>query len=378
MIRASLVCLAALTAACDPSEKCEEPGAICTYMGNGTAGLGPDGTDRLEAMLYLPQDLTFGPDDKPYLLDWNNHRILTVDSDDTIDVVAGTGLLGDGPEGPALAAAFNHPTNIAFDPTGGLVISAWHNSRIERVDLETGNLEFLAGTGGRGYNGDEIAAETAILDLPSAVGFDSTGRMFLSDQANQQIRMVDQGIIYDVAGTQRVTGYTGDGGPATSATFLGTVGQAADPANRLFIHDDVIYVADTGNHVIRSIDIATWTIDTFAGTKACDGGGVCTGTEGDDDGPKLEATFSSPRDLHVTDDGTIYVADTGNSCVRRISPDGDVDTVAGVCGSEGYEGDYGPASEALLFRPYGVTVDHHGDLYIADTYNQTVRVVKAP
>jgi DNA-binding beta-propeller fold protein YncE len=370
-----------LLLACGTPE--EEPcpqtsGTICTFAGTRLAGLGDEDVPATESHLYLPQDLTFGPDGLPYLLDWNNHRIRVISADGIISTVAGNGMLGDGPEGPALSAAFNHPTNIAFDPHGDMVIAAWHNSRIETVDLTAGELTFTCGTGERSYNGDGIPAEEAILDLPSSVAFDDQSRLFISDQANQLIRMIDtDGYIYDIAGQQRDEGYSGDGGPASDAQLHASVGQAADPANRIAIADGTIYIADTGNHVIRAIDLDTWTIDTIAGTRTCDADGVCEGVSGSggDGGDALSANLSSPTDIAPGMEGELYIADTGNSCVRVLYPDGTLDTVAGVCGEPGDSGDGGPAAEALLYRPYGVAVDRDNNLYIADTYNHVFRVV---
>ncbi|MFT5684172.1 MAG: DNA-binding beta-propeller fold protein YncE [Myxococcota bacterium] len=371
--------LTLLLACGEPAEDCPQTsGTICTYAGTRIAGLGDEDVPADESHLYLPQDLTFGPDHRAYLLDWNNHRVRVINDDGTISTVAGSGLLGDGPEGPALNAAFNHPTNIAFDPHGAMVIAAWHNSRVETVDLTTGELTFTCGDGERSYNGDEMPAEEAVLDLPSAVVFDSKGRLFISDQANQLIRMIDtDGYIYDVAGQQREEGYSGDGGLASEAHLHASVGQAADPANRIAIADDIIYVADTGNHVIRAINLDTWIIDTIAGTRTCDDDGVCEGIAGfgGDGGDALSAGLNAPTDIAVGRDGELYIADTSNSCVRVVYPDGTIDTAAGVCGEPGDAGDGGPATEALLYRPYGVAVDRDNNLYIADTYNHVIRVV---
>ncbi len=361
------------------AEACGGPGVICTFAGTGTAGLGGESQLAVESHLYLPQDLTFGPDGKAYIMDWNNHRIRSIDADGMIDTVAGTGFLGDGPEGPAMSAAFNHPTNLAFDPTGGAIIAAWHNSRIERLDLQAGTLDFTCGTGGRGYNGSGIPAMDAILDLPSSVAIDDQGRVWISDQANQLIRYVEDDVIYDAAGGQRIAGYGGDGGPGSEALFHASVGQAADPSSKMEIDGNTMYIADTGNNLVRTMDLTSFQVDRLAGTPPdCDETGVeCTqnnGYEGDG-GDALSARLYGPTDVAVGLDGEVYVADTQNSCVRVITPDGKIDTFAGVCGMQGYEGDGLAANEALLNRPYGVSTDAQGNVYIADTYNHVFRVV---
>lgn len=347
-----------------------ESGDICLYAGTpGIAQFGPEGIDARESPLYLPQDLTFGPDGNAYLLDFNNHRIRSIDAEGMVHTIAGTGFLGDGPEGLALTATFNHPTNLAFSPLDDstLHVAAWHNSRIESVDLTTGMLSFECGTGARSFAGDGGPAPEAALDLPSGIAFDDDGNLYISDQANQVIRKVDTlGIITTIAGTQGTPGFAGDGGPALEAQFHSLVGQAADPSSRIAVSGRTLYLADTENHVIRTVDLDTLTVATLAGTPQVPGSA---------NGPAASATFNSPRDIAIADDGTVYVADTENHCVREISPAGDVSTLAGVCGTPGYEGENGPASEALMFRPYGVSLDDAGNVYVADTENHVFRVV---
>lgn len=363
-----LVVAAALGGCADP---CGQVGDICTMAGvPNIAQFSADGLPATESPLYLPVDGTVGPDGLFYILDFNNHRIRRIESDDTVHTIAGTGFLGDGPPGDGKVFAFNHPTGLAFHPERDheLYIAAWHNSRINVVDTTTGMVEFRCGTGGRAFGGDGGPAMEAVLDLPSAVAFDDQANLYISDQANQIVRKVDpEGIITTVAGLQRQEGYQGDGGPALEAKFHAAVGQAADPSSRLVWHDGVLYLADTGNHVVRTIDTETWTVGTFAGE------GEVAGSDGDG-GAAIDGHFSSPRDLAVDDDGTVYVADTDNHCVRAIAPDGTLSTVAGVCGQPGFEGDGAPANEALLFRPFGVDVTD-GVLRIADTHNHVFRQV---
>jgi hypothetical protein len=366
----------------EPSEECsEEPGTICAWAGTGTAALGKEDVEATKSHLYLPQDVTFADDGNGYLLDWNNHRIRKVDTDGMISTIAGSSMLGDGPEGPAMQALFNHPTNLAFDHDGNLIVSAWHNSRVEKIDLATGEMSYLAGTGARGYNKTNIDAKTAILDLPSSVQVDDVGNIWFSDQANQQIRMIDtDGIIHDVGGQQRVDGYLGDGGPVATAIFHASVGQAADPANRIALAGSLLYIADTSNHIVRVLDTDSMIVDCFAGTPpTCDETGTkCAadnfGATGDG-GDALDATLYGPTDVAVGPDGEVYIADTSNSCVRVVDPDGVISTFAGTCGEPGYEGEGGAAQDALLQRPYGVSLDPDGNVYISDTYNNVIRKV---
>lgn len=386
-------------------EPCEAgPGEICTLAGTDYAGFAGDDGPALGAALYLPQDVTIGPDGHAYILDWNNHRIRGIDPSGTIRTVAGTGQLGDGPPGPALESDFNHPTNVVFDPVGRMVVAAWHNSRIKRVDLKQGTLEDICGTGKRAYSGDDGPAVAADLDLPASLAFDPDGNLFVMDQANQVIRKIDGSDTITRAAGQCITnackdgevpepcpgtnkfacgqaenpgacgqpcatGYGGDGGPATEARFAQPFGQAADPAGRIvFDPQGNLYVADTGNHRIRKID-KSGVITTVAGTGEAGYSG--------DGGPATEAKLNRPIDVDVAADGTIYVADTFNSCVRAIDPNGTIRTAAGVCGERGFSGEGGPAEQARLDRPYGITLGPRGELYIADTYNHRIRLVAA-
>lgn len=366
--------LLALLLACtgspdDTAAACEGPGTICTWAGTGIAGLGAEDVPATETHLYLPIDMAWGPDGHAYVLDWNNHRIRSIDDEGHTHTLVGTGELGDGPEGPAITAKLNHPTNIDFDREGRMVISAWHNSRIMRVDLTTGMLEFIAGDGSRSFAGDGGDPKVAKLDLPSSVTIDSRDQIFISDQANQRIRCItDAGILDTVAGNG-TPGFSGDGGPAVEAELHASVGQAASPANRIVVSPDdrYLYVADTENHRVRVVDLGTGIIDTYVGNG--------TPAYGGDGGDRLGASLYQPTDLAIGLDGELYIADTSNSCVRRVDPDGVVSTFAGVCGQSGYEGDGGAAADALLNRPYGVAVDASGNVYVSDTYNNVVRVV---
>ncbi|MBX3271546.1 MAG: hypothetical protein KF729_14870 [Sandaracinaceae bacterium] len=401
-IRATLAVAATLAAAygCDPY--CEPaPDTICTIAGRTTAGFSGDGADARDAELYLPMDMAVGPDGRVYVADWNNHRIRAFAVGGAIETVAGTGLLGDGPLGPAVDAAFNHPTSVLFDLPGRMYIAAWHNSRIRRVDLATGALEDVCGTGGRAYAGDGGPALTAVLDLPAGLAFDPDGNLLVVDQANQVIRRIaGDGMIHRVAGACFVDecapgatpsacpgtdkfsctmgedptvcmnpcqpAFGGDGGPALEARFSMPFGQSADPAGRIAVAlDGTMYLADTRNHRIRRIG-TDGIVTTYAGT----------GTRGasGDGGPATAAELNNPVDLAVADDGTLYLTDTFNSCVRAIDPAGTIRTVAGICGRRGFGGDGGPPDQALLDRPYGLEL-HGGRLYIADTHNQRVRVI---
>jgi hypothetical protein len=357
-------------AACGGSEDpCpERSGVICNYMGTGFAGLGGERESRLETPLYLPQDLTIGPDARAYVLDWNNHRVRVVEKDDTTITIIGTGELGDAPDGPALQAGLNHPTHVAFDPQGRLVLSAWHNSKVMWMELASEHLETIVGTGRRSFGGDGGPALAAILDLPVATAFAPDGSMFVADQANQRIRKVNPaGVISTVVGTGEA-GFGGDGGPALQARLQGPAGQAASPSGKIATDaDGNLYIADSGNQRVRKVT-PDGIITTVAGSGA-EEGPLGEGV------PAVQARLARPTDVAIGPDGSLYIADTDHSCVRRVDPQGLIWTVAGICGTSGRSGDLGPATSALLARPFGIEVDAKGTLYIADTYNHRIRIV---
>jgi sugar lactone lactonase YvrE len=160
----------------------------------------------------------------------------------------------------------------------------------------------------------------------------------------------------------------GDGGPALEASFSFPGGQAARPGGRIDIDaDGNLFVADTSNFRLRKIDTAG-VITTVAGTGEPGQGG--------DGGPATAAQLSRLTDVVVAPDGSLYIADNENSCIRVVRPDGTIATAAGVCGVQGFSGDGGPPEQATLDRPYGVALDAAGNLYIADTHNNRIRVVQ--
>lgn len=401
--------------ACEPEIEGEETacaatsGNICTYLGiPGVAQFTAEELPPAETATYLPMDGLIGPDGLFYFIDFNNHRIRRVDDDGLVRTIAGSGFLGDGPQGDALYFAFNHPTDMMFHPDrpNELWVAAWHNSRINVVDLDGGDARYECATGARDFGGDGGDAKAGFLDLPASIVFDEDKNLYVSDQANQAIRKVSSAdntistiagkIEERVIGTDPVSGaeirdtkgwpgYAGDDGPATEARFHASVGQAADPSSRIAYFDREVYIADTENNMIRAIDLDSGLVRRVAGkveTRAVpqQDGTTLDVTKGwpgyaGDGGDALDAVFSGPRDLEIAADGTIYVADTHNHCVRKIDTSGVVSTVAGVCGEQGFDGDGGPATEALMNEVYGIELAADGTLYIADAYNHVFRIV---
>ncbi|MBL8785379.1 MAG: hypothetical protein JNJ59_10790 [Deltaproteobacteria bacterium] len=356
--------------ACDSDEDpCAnpKPGILCTVVGTGVAGLTADGLPALETELYLPQDTGVGPDGLLYVVDWNNHRIRVV-KDGMVDTLVGTGYLGDAQNGKALTVNLNHPTHITFLNDGDLIISAWHNSKVLRYDKDTDEVTSICGTGARNFNGDGKPALETFLDLPTATGLLPDGRLLISDQANQRIRIIEaDGTVGTVAGTGE-KGYSGDGGPALEAKLQLPTSQSAPPAGRITVSPiGEIFLADTLNHVVRKIDTAG-IITTVAGIGSAGNGTSAVGKE---------CALNMPSDLALDNDGNLYIADTSNSCIRKLTPAGAISTAAGQCGKRGFEGDGGKPEEALLDRPYGVDIGPDGTMYVSDTHNHVIRAVKA-
>jgi uncharacterized protein (TIGR03437 family) len=276
----------------------------------------------------------------------------------SITNVAGTGVAGiSGDGGRATEAQINIPMGVAIDRSGNLFVADQLNGRIRKITPD-GVISTVAGTGTGGYAGDGGTATSAQLYNPCGVAVDAAGNLFIADSSNHRIRKVTVGgVISTVAGTGEV-GYSGDGGAATSATFNTPLNLAVDAAGNL-------YIADTLNNAIRKL-ATDGTISTVAGT----GGAGYSGNGG----PATSAGINHPNGIAVDASGTLYFADTFNHCVRRVTSDGTITTVAGDA-IRRFTGDGGPAASASLDYPEGVALDNSGLLYISDSLNSRIRVV---
>jgi sugar lactone lactonase YvrE len=387
----ALLAVAAIVAgACGANAEPPEPGrpecprasgTICTVAGTGVAGDGADGLPALETRLYSPADVAFAPDGALVIVDWNNHRIRLRQPDGRLRIVAGVGELAPAALDDEVTARLNHPTDVTFDARGRMVIAAWHNSRIKRVDLVTGVIEDIAGTGLRSFGGDGGPATECDLNLPASVVHDRAGNLLVSDQANQRIRRIDlAGVITTIAGSGK-RGFDGDGGPALQASFALPVGQRGHPAAHITLADDgSLFLADTDNQRIRRIG-ADGLVSTVAGNGDFGPAG--------DGGPATDAQLAFPVDVAIGPGGALYLADTENNCVRKVEG-GVISTVVGVCGGCGAGlddpcrcpatdaaciGDGGLASAARLKHPTGIAFDRDGNLYVADSLDHRIRVV---
>jgi hypothetical protein len=327
----------------------------------GTArGMSGDGGPAVAAQLAHPRSLAFDGAGNLYISDWNNNRIRKVSRSGTITTFAGTGTAafsGDG--GPATQADINIPHGIASDAAGNVYITDTFANRVRRVGLD-GVIRTFAGNGQTGASGDGGLATDAAVGNPSAVALDGAGNVYVSQMGSNVIRRVSpDGRISTIAGTG-AAGFSGDGGPATQAQMRVPIGIVSDAAGN-------IYVAEQGNNRIRKVG-SDGVITTVAGNGTAGFSG--------DGGPATAAQINSPFGVGVDAPGNVYLTDSRNERIRRVGRDGIITTVAGN-GISGYAGDGGPATQAQLRGPHGVTVDAAGNIYIADTANDRVRRVTA-
>jgi trimeric autotransporter adhesin len=334
-------------------------GDIDTIAGDGTAGYSGDGGQATETPLNNPVALAVDYSGTLYIADSFNFRIRKL-SGGTITTFAGNGKAGfSGDNGPAASAQIYMPRALAIDTSGNLLIADYANRRVRKV-TSSGTISTVAGIGGEGFSGDGAQAASALLRLPSAVAVDSTGNLFIADSANYRVRKISVGgVISTLAGTG-TQGYSGDGAQAAAATFDGPVGVAVDASGNL-------YIADYADQRVRKVS-SGGTISTLAGT----------GTQGysGDGGQATSAQLNQPWGLAADASGTVYIADLMNHSIRKVTPGGVITTVAGT-GRPGFAGDGGQAALAQLRYPAGVAVDKSGNLFIADTGNSRVRKVSS-
>jgi sugar lactone lactonase YvrE len=343
-------------------------GTITAVAGTGVAGFSGDGGSVFAAQLDHPVGLAlyntgFLSNDVLFIADIGNDRVRAitgplVSGPPTISTVVGNGtpsLSGDG--GPAIQAQLGNPFAVAVDALGNQYVADNQNSVVRKIDA-AGVITTVAGNGVFGFSGDGGPATAAELKDPQGVALDAAGNIYISDAAGQRVRRVDfaSGNITTIAGNG-TAGFSGDSGTATSAQLNFPVGVAVDSAGN-------VYIADRDNNRIRKVTPGG-TITTFAGT------GVA-GYSGDGLAASA-AMINSPRSLALDGTGNLFIADRSNNRIRKVSA-GIITTVAGN-GQFGLAGDNGPAIGAQLASPFGLALDGAGDLYIADTGNQRIRLV---
>ncbi len=336
---------------------------ITTIAGTGTQGYNGDGILATTAQLNNPQGLAVDASGNIFIAELSSSRIRKVDlSTGLISTIAGTGTCGYNGDGIlATSAQICVPSAIAFDGNGDLYFTDRGNNRIRKITISTGIISTVAGTGTNGYNGDGIAATAAQLSNPNDVAFDANGNLFIADWLNSRVRKVDMstGIINTIAGTG-TAGYNGDGIAATTAQLGGPCGIIFDNAGN-------IYIADLTGYPIRKITISTGLISTIAGT------GV-TGFNGDGI-IATSAQLGFPAYIRFDAAENMYIGE-GDPRVRLITKaTGIISTIAGT-GTQGYNGDGIPATSAQLSVPWNVYFDIlNCNMYIAEQSNNRIRKI---
>jgi sugar lactone lactonase YvrE len=293
-----------------------------------------------------------------YIVDTQNQRVRKVNTAGIISTLAGNGTLGFSGDGnPATSAMLNMPDRVAVDGSGNVYFSV--AGRIRKVN-GAGTISTVAGMGTAGFVGDGGPATSAGLSLGGlGIAVDGAGNLYIADTAFQRVRKVDtSGIIRTIAGTG-AAGYSGDGGPATSATFNDPQALAVDNAGNL-------YIVDNRNNCVRKVN-PSGIISTVAGTGTAGYSG--------DGGPASRAQLSDPSGVSVDGAGNLYIADRINRRIRKVDPaSGIITTVAGT-GTAGASPDGGAAITTNLPVAADVAADSSGNLYIVDS--QRIRKVTA-
>jgi len=330
---------------------------ISTVAGTGAAGDSGDGGPAVDAELNGPRGVTEDIYGNLYIAEYYGQRVRKVTPGGTITTLAGTGVEGySGDGGPATSAELNGPYRVTVDTAGNVYIPDSGNGRVRKVS-PNGTITTVVGNGNIGYRGDGGPATDATLNYPEAVAFDSHGNYYVADEGANVVRFVNtSGMISTAAGTG-VPNYSGDGGPATSATLDGPVGVQVNAAGDL-------YISDQGNNVIR--EVINGTISTIAGTGVFGFSG--------DGGPAKDAEFGYPASIGLDAAGNLYIPDVNNNRIRVVETDGTITSVAGN-GEEGYGGDGGPALDAAINVPRSVSVAPNGNVYIGDFGNNRVRLL---
>lgn len=271
-----------------------------------------------------------------------------------------TTLIGTGTPG-FTDTSVNNPYGLVIGPDGGLYFCDLDNQRIRRMDLKTKTLTTVAGNGQKGYRGDGGPAKEASLNMPHELRFDAKGDLYIAERDNHVIRKVDMktAVISTIAGTG-AAGFTGDGGPGTKA-------QLRQPHSLLFDRDGTLLICDIGNQRIRRLHLDSGLIETYAGT-----GEAAATPEGS---PVRGTPLKGPRTLAMAGNGDLYLALREGNAIYRI--DAKTQTLHRVAGSgqQGYTGDGGPALNATLGGPKGLAYDGVENLYLADTENHAIRRV---
>ena len=341
-------------------------GVITTIAGNGVAGYSGDGGQATLAQLNTPYGVAVDGAGTVYIADYNNSRIRSVNpATGVITTVAGTGSSGFLGESVAATTARIWAWGVFVDPAGNFYVVDRYNNRIRKVSIATGKIATVVGSGTQGFAGDGGPAPGAQMNEALGATFDAQGNMYVVDYWNHRIRKVSPPTLSPafttIAGIG-VAGYSGDGGS-------GTLAQVSSPSGVAVDGNGNVYVADYSNNRIRRVSGSTGIITTVAGTGLAGFTGEA--------GPGTAARVNFPMGLAVDGAGNVYIADTFNYRIRKLTvATGIINTIAGN-GTAGATGDGGPATAAQLNQPTGVAVDAAGNVFIADYWNHKIRKVAA-
>ena len=371
--------------------KVDSNGVITTIAGTGNAGYGGDNGPASSALIDLVTDLKVDANGNIYLADLFNGFVRKIDVSGQISTVAGSGNFGRIDDGSPANQAVLLPDSVGLDSVGNLYISDVNRSVVRRVDLSSGLIYTVAGSGIAGFSGDTGPATRAQLNAPAGLAITGDNQVFVADFGNFRVRKIASGVITAVAGTG-----DGDGGPASSAFLNFPEGLAVDRTSN-------IVIADTGNFAARRVSpsgnigafgqlngvpvgVAVDSAGNFyltdyeplllkvtpGGVTSIVAGNGVDGYSGDN-GPATSATISAPTGVAADVAGNVYVTDFNHNRIRKISPSGTITTIAGNGGFH-FSGDNGPATSAGL-DPFDVAADTTGNLYVVDQFNNRIRKI---
>lgn len=391
------------------------PAGKMTTIAGGTFGYDDGGGLATAAKLASPSGLALDGSQNIYIADTYNCRVREITPDGKIQTIAGNSTCATtGDSRPASSAQLNYPSSVAVDGSGNIYVAEEY--RIRKIAAGTGIITTFAGTGGSGSStADGIQATTAYIPISTSLGVDRPGNLYFTDATSSRVRMISatDGTVTTVAGTG-TAGFGGDGGLATSASLNNPTGVAVDATGRVYISDQIncrirmvdtsgriatfagathyagnlgqatiallhqpqhaikdvegnLYISDTYNHAIRKVD-ASGKITTIAGSGTC-------GYTGDQN-PAVSAMLCYPQALALDSNRNLYIADGGNYVVRRIDSGGQITTYAGT-GKYGDSYNGSKAAAAQFRYPFGLAVDGTGNLYVSDAYSFRVHKVAA-
>jgi trimeric autotransporter adhesin len=329
---------------------------IYTFAGTGSPGFSGDGGSALSAQIANPVGIAIDLAGNFYFCDSGNKLIRKIDASGIITTIGGGGTST--VEGvPATTAIFGSISAITVDALGTVYFTETAPDRVRKIS-PSGIVNTIAGSAAQGFSGDGGPAISATLYNPSGITVDAAGNIYISDSGNNRIRMINTaGIINTIAGIG-TNGFSGDGGQASLA-------QLYSPAGIILGTSGKIIFADLSNHRIREIN-SSGIINTIAGNGS-------PGYSGDS-GPATSAQLRNPLHLVLDVAGNLYFTESWFSIIRKVDNSNLISTASGSAGI-GYAGDGGPASSAKLSGPAGIVMDASGNLYFADSGNHRIRII---